>query len=98
MQERCFVCDSEGRFWTEKSGRAVWRCPRCRLLWVPDGLVVGENNESIYEGDNPIFLQDGNEQYYLDATNLQSSREKLAFVAAHAAAGQSLLDVGANFG
>jgi SAM-dependent methyltransferase len=98
MQTACLVCGTEGRFWTEKASRAVWRCPSCRLLWVPEGLVVTGDGASIYEGDNPIFLQDGNEQYYLDETNLRSCREKLSFVKKHLKSGKTLLDAGANFG
>jgi 2-polyprenyl-3-methyl-5-hydroxy-6-metoxy-1,4-benzoquinol methylase len=98
VRHDCLACGRAGRFWTKKAGRNVWRCDACGLVWVPEGLVVDERGASIYEGDEPIFLQDGNEQYYLDETNLMSCREKLAWVREHAPAGASLVDVGANFG
>jgi len=92
------VCGARGRFWTRKAGRDVWRCPSCRLVWVPEGLVVDEAGASIYEGDTPIFLQDGNEQYYLDETNLVSCRQKVEWIGEHVDRGARLLDAGANFG
>lgn len=98
MRAECLACGGEGRFWVRKAERDVWRCASCDLLWVQEGLVVDERGASIYEGDNPIFLQDGNEQYYLDETNLLSCREKLDWVREHLASGSSLLDAGANFG
>lgn len=98
MQTDCLACEKRGRFWTKKAGRDVWRCASCGLVWVPEGLVVGEGGASIYEGDTPIFLQDGNEQYYLDETNLISCRQKVEWVAEHVPRGARLLDAGANFG
>jgi SAM-dependent methyltransferase len=98
LQIDCLGCGERGRFWISKASREVWRCQRCKLLWVPDGLVVDASGASIYEGDTPVFLQDGNEQYYLDETNLLSCREKVAFVEEHLAHGKRLLDAGANFG
>ena len=62
MQRECVSCGRTGRYWTNKAGRDVWRCAACGLIWVPDGLLVGEGGASIYEGDKPIFLVDGNEQ------------------------------------
>ncbi len=94
----CLACGARGRAWTTKAGRDVWRCTRCRLIWVPDGLATGKDGASIYEDEEPIFLQDGNEAYYLDETNVLSAREKLAFVEAHVPRGKTLLDAGANFG
>jgi SAM-dependent methyltransferase len=98
MRTACIACGRTGAHWTRKAGRDVWRCPACRLLWVPEGLVVDAAGRSIYEEETPIFLQDGNEQYYLDETNLLSCRHKLAWVSAHLPRGSCLLDVGANFG
>lgn len=98
MLTECLACKTTGRPWTSKSSRNVWRCPKCDLVWVPEGLVVDDKGASIYEGDTPIFLEHGNEAYYLDETNLLSSRGKLAFVEKHVRSGKTLLDVGSNFG
>jgi 2-polyprenyl-3-methyl-5-hydroxy-6-metoxy-1,4-benzoquinol methylase len=98
MQLDCLACGARGVHWTSKAGRDVWRCRSCALVWVPDGLVVGEGGASIYEGDTPIFLQDGNEQYYLDETNLTSCRLKVDWIADVLPKGAKLLDAGANFG
>src|SRR5262249_131571 len=86
------------RFWLTKGDRSVHRCDACGLIWVPAGLVRTESGESIYEGDNPIFLQDGNDRYYLDETNLLSCRRKLERMRHLVPRGASLLDAGANFG
>src|SRR5436190_12142121 len=94
----CPGCGRESPFWVRKAGRAVHRCRSCALLWVPDGLVVNEAGTSLYEGDDPVFLKDGNEQYYLDETNFLSAREKVDWVLEHVAKGSKLLDAGANFG
>ncbi|HVJ90382.1 MAG TPA: class I SAM-dependent methyltransferase [Labilithrix sp.] len=95
----CLLCSStRGRFWTKKAGRNVHRCPDCRCVWVPDGLVRNDKGESIYEEEEPIFLKDGNEQYYLDETNLLSCRVKVRWVEETLPRGGRLLDVGANFG
>lgn len=99
MQRDCLACGARGSFWTRKAGRDVWRCPSCKLVWVPEGLVVDEGGASIYEGDTPIFLQDGNEQYYLDETNLTSCRLKVDWIEeVGLPRGAKVLDVGANFG
>jgi SAM-dependent methyltransferase len=94
----CLACGSQGRFWTRKARRDVWRCPACALVWVPDGLALDDAGVSIYEGETPIFLRDGNEEYYLDETNLASCGHKLAWVRRHVPDGKRLLDAGANFG
>ncbi len=94
----CLACGLQGRFWTRKAGRDIWHCLHCRLVWVPEGLVVSESGASIYEGETPVFLQDGNEVYYLDDTNLLSCRQKLEWVSGHVRQGARLLDAGANFG
>jgi 2-polyprenyl-3-methyl-5-hydroxy-6-metoxy-1,4-benzoquinol methylase len=92
-------------YFTTKADREVVKCPSCALWWVPDGLVRDQDGTSIYEQETPIFLQDGNEQYYLDDTNLLSFATKLAWVKRLAQpvgdkAGRraKLLDVGAGFG
>lgn len=98
----CLLCASpRSRYWMTKAGRAVHRCPACGCIWVPDGLAVNDAGVSIYEEEEPIFLKDGNEQYYLDETNLVSCRAKVRWVEAELGArsrGARLLDVGANFG
>ena len=95
----CLLCSStRARFWTTKAGRQVDRCPDCHCIWVPDGLVRNDKGESIYEEEEPIFLKDGNEQYYLDETNLLSCRVKVRWVEESLPRGRRLLDVGANFG
>jgi 2-polyprenyl-3-methyl-5-hydroxy-6-metoxy-1,4-benzoquinol methylase len=98
VQADCLACGRRGALWTTKAGRDVWRCALCRLVWVPEGLVVGEGGATIYEGETPIFLRDGNEQYYLDETNLISCRQKVGWIAEHVRPGARLLDAGANFG
>lgn len=96
---RCLLCSSSrARFWTTKAGRHVHRCLDCECIWVPDGLVRNDKGESIYEEEEPIFLKDGNEQYYLDETNLLSCRTKVRWVEESLPRGRRLLDVGANFG
>ncbi len=94
----CPLCAAPSPRWITKAGREVHRCGGCGLVWVPAGLVQTESGASIYEGDNPIFLQEGNERYYLDDTNLDSCRRKLDWVRGLVAPGASLLDAGANFG
>ena len=95
----CLLCGStRARYWTTKAGRRVHRCPDCGGIWVPEGLVVNEQGESIYEEAEPIFLKDGNDAYYLDDTNLLSCRTKVRWVSESLPRGKRLLDVGANFG
>lgn len=53
--------------------------------------------QSIYEHEDPIFLRDGNAEYYLDVGNAENAREKVAWLRGLGVSG-SLLDVGANFG
>lgn len=86
------------RFWVEKAGRDVHRCVDCGCIWVPAGLMTNERGESIYEEEEPIFLKDGNEQYYLDETNTLSCRAKVEWVGRYLPRGKRILDVGANFG
>ncbi|MCO5170957.1 MAG: class I SAM-dependent methyltransferase [Planctomycetes bacterium] len=94
----CVACGGSGRHWARRAGRDLVRCEACGLIWVPDGLLLDEQGATIYEGERPIFLQDGNEQYYLDETNTRSCREKLAWVRTLVPPGARLLDVGASFG
>jgi len=95
----CLLCGStRARYWMTKAGRAVHRCPDCKAIWVPEGLVMNAEGESIYEEAEPIFLKDGNEQYYLDETNLLSCRTKVEWVSETLASGTRVLDVGSNFG
>ncbi|MBX3467283.1 MAG: class I SAM-dependent methyltransferase [Planctomycetes bacterium] len=95
---RCLACGEVGRHWARRAERDLVRCEACGLIWVPAGLLLDEQGATIYEGDRPVFLEDGNEQYYLDETNTRSCQEKLAWVQAHVPPGARLLDVGANFG
>lgn len=94
----CPCCGGRSRYWTTKAGRDVHRCSGCGLIWVPDGLIVNESGASIYEGDEPVFFEGGNERYYLDETNFRSCTEKLAFVKKLVPPGRRMLDAGANFG
>lgn len=102
MSPPCLLCgNNRARYWMTKAGRAVHRCPSCKCIWVPEGLARNEQGVSIYEEEEPIFLKDGNEQYYLDETNLVSCRAKVKWVEEEVgpgARGKRLLDVGANFG
>ncbi len=93
----CPLCRASSRIWMQAGSRDLRRCDRCAFLWVPQG-VVHAAGVTIYEQDPPIFLQDGNADYYLDDSNLLNAEEKLAWVQRLAPAGGALLDVGANFG
>jgi 2-polyprenyl-3-methyl-5-hydroxy-6-metoxy-1,4-benzoquinol methylase len=94
----CPICAGPSRRWLTKAGRDVHRCGACGLIWVPAGLVRTESGASIYEGDDPIFLQEGNDRYYLDETNLSSCRRKLDWMRGLVPRGARVLDAGANFG
>lgn len=74
------------------------RCEDCDYGWVPQGVARDESGRTIYEDDTPIFLRQGNEEYYLDENNLLNARLKLEFVSAHHSGKGRLLDIGANFG
>jgi 2-polyprenyl-3-methyl-5-hydroxy-6-metoxy-1,4-benzoquinol methylase len=97
-QRMCPTCSGSSRFWLTKAERSVHRCDACGLVWVPAGVARTDSGETIYEGDNPIFLQDGNDRYYLDETNLLSCRRKVEWMRHLVPRGASLLDAGANFG
>jgi SAM-dependent methyltransferase len=94
----CPLCGAATYAWFVKQGRSLVRCSGCRLVLVPDGLAVNDEGVSIYETEDNVFLQDGNEAYYLDETNLRSCRVKLNWVRRYLRDGASLLDVGANYG
>jgi len=94
----CPLCGATFDDWFVKQGRRLLRCPACRLVSVPEGLALTPEGVSIYESEENVFLQDGNEAYYLDETNLRSCRLKLDWVRGYLADGASLLDAGANYG
>jgi SAM-dependent methyltransferase len=98
MTPACVVCGAELRPWFQKLDRSVHRCPACAHIAVPAGLARAADGLSIYEGEQSVFYADGNEEYYLDSSAFVAAREKLAFVARWAAAGESLLDIGSGFG
>ena len=68
----------------------------CRFAWVPQG-VAQSDGLTVYEQDPPVFLRDGNTEYYLDDANFENARLKMSWVRRLKPTGQ-LLDVGANFG
>lgn len=94
----CEVCQSALAPWCEKLGRRIWRCGECGHLSVPDGLSIGADGKSIYETEDPIFHRNGNEEYYLDDTNMRAAEAKVQFVRQYWTGAGSLLDVGASFG
>jgi SAM-dependent methyltransferase len=81
-----------------KQSRAVERCTRCGLIWVPAGVAIGASGLTIYEEEVPIFAQEGNADYYLDPAQLDNFRDKLGWVRSHLRDGATLLDAGANYG
>ena len=99
MMSDCLACGRPGVFWNKKANRDVWcyTTPHV-VVWVPDGLVIIKGGATIYEGDTPIFHQAGNEQDYLDETNIISCREKVEWIAERVASRKKLLDARANFG
>ncbi len=52
----------------------------------------------MYEEDASIFTDDDQADYYRDDGAVDAARDKLSWVASHAAPGARLLDVGANVG
>jgi SAM-dependent methyltransferase len=95
----CPVCGTEGRPWLTKAGRAVSRCPSCHVLFVPEGLARTASGATIYESDTPVFLADGNDEYYFDdESNLASAREKAGWMRRFVGDGTRVLDVGSGFG
>lgn len=82
----------------QNHGRTLLRCPGCGFAWVAEGLAKAEGGHSIYDGDNPVFFEDGNEAYYLGAPSLVNAGIKLDLMRRHVPAGARVLDVGAGFG
>jgi len=94
----CLLCGAAARSWHTKAGRAITRCPDCHVIFVPEGLARTATGATIYESESPVFLADGNDEYYLDdESNLASAREKVAWIRRFVGGGR-LLDVGAGFG
>ena len=94
----CPVCAAPARPWFVKAGRGIARCSSCRVIFVPEGLARTATGATIYEADAPVFLADGNDEYYLDdESNLASAREKVAWMRGLVGGGR-LLDVGSGFG
>ncbi len=96
--DACQLCGAPRRPWIVKQARQLFRCTGCRLVTVPAGVMLTANGVSIYEDDDNIFLQDGNDSYYLDETNYWSCRIKLNWLQKFLPEGARLLDAGANFG
>src|SRR5258705_8229087 len=95
-RDRCLLCGGTGVLWTERRGRHLLRCTRCRFAWVAEGVARTGTGESIYESDQPIF---GTERdYYLDDTAVEAARRKLEWITRFVPARAALLDVGANYG
>jgi 2-polyprenyl-3-methyl-5-hydroxy-6-metoxy-1,4-benzoquinol methylase len=95
----CPLCGGAARPWFVKAGRPIARCASCRLVFVPEGLARTETGATIYESETPVFMADGNENYYLDdESNLASARDKVRWVRGSAERGARLLDVGSGFG
>jgi 2-polyprenyl-3-methyl-5-hydroxy-6-metoxy-1,4-benzoquinol methylase len=94
----CALCGGASRVWTSREGRDLRRCGTCRFSWVPQGLLMRHDGRSIYEHDPPIFLVDGNTDYYLDDSAHDNARAKVEWIAGFVRSGARLLDVGANFG
>lgn len=94
----CPLCGGNCALWLRKHGRTLVRCTLCRFISVIEGVAVDHAGVSIYESEQHIFQEHGNAAYYLDASNLTSARDKLAWVARYAPPSSRLLDVGASFG
>jgi hypothetical protein len=93
------LCGVAARSWFSKSGRTVARCPSCRVVFVPEGLARTATGTTIYESDTPVFLAEGNENYYFgDHRNLAGARDKLEWVRSFLPGGGPLLDIGSGFG
>ena len=94
----CPLCGGVAPPWFAKAGRTIARCGSCRVVFVPEGLARTPSGATIYESDTPVFLADGNDEYYLDdESNLASAREKVAWMRGFVGGGR-LLDVGSGFG
>ena len=94
----CAVCGAELVPWFERLGRGVSRCPSCRHIQVPAGIVRLANGLSIYEPEHAeVFKGEGNIDYYLDDGTQSAALTKAAFVRRFVRSG-SLLEVGSSFG
>jgi 2-polyprenyl-3-methyl-5-hydroxy-6-metoxy-1,4-benzoquinol methylase len=94
----CLVCGGLRQEWGVKQGRRVQRCVACKLVIVPAGVATGPTGVSIYEEAEPIFVADGNRDYYLDDAQFENFRVKLDWVRKYIPEGSRLLDAGANYG
>lgn len=94
----CAICGAESRIIIQRRGRDLRRCVVCGFSWVPQGVMRHDDGLTIYEHDPPIFVTDGNTDYYLDDSAFDNARTKVAWVAEHVPTGAMLLDIGANFG
>lgn len=94
----CPVCGGSLHNWVIKQERQIQRCEDCRLLWVPAGVATGPSGVSIYEEETPIFMRDGNADYYMDEGHIENFVNKLNWVSEYLPAGRRLLDAGANYG
>lgn len=93
----CKICGGPEQPWFTRQERQLVRCTGCGLVSVPDGLVRDAAGVSIYESEDNIFVQEGNDAYYLDETNLWSCRLKVDWIRRLCPSGR-LLDAGANYG
>lgn len=95
----CPICKSASNYWFSKQNRDHYRCANCKIIWIPAGLVLNQNGTTIYEEtDNSVFLQDGNENYYLDETNFNSCDKKIQWMKKFLLPKAKVCDIGANFG
>ena len=94
----CPLCSSMEESWFVSCGRDIRRCKACGFIWVAEGLARDDKGQSIYEGDKPIFFEDGNAEYYLGPASFANARAKLNLVKRVIPYGTRLLDVGAGFG
>ena len=97
-RDRCSICGGVGAV----SGRRTssGNCSaagRCGFAWVPQGVARTAAGQSIYEGDEPVFFNDAQRDYYRDEVTTEAARAELAWVARFVPTGRALLDVGANF-
>jgi SAM-dependent methyltransferase len=93
------LCGAAAPPWFVKARRTIARCPSCRVVFVPEGLARTASGATVYEVDTPVFLADGNEEYYLDdESNLASARDKVGWVRGFVGDGARVLDVGSGFG
>jgi len=91
----CPICKIPLNDWFTKSGQKISRCEHCNLIAVGN---TSQDRSHLYEGEDSVFFQDGNENYYMDESNFLSCRSKLDLCLKYCQQGSSLLDVGANFG